>query len=122
MTPYESLAEYVKSAPEKTMRDAWVKFANWESQRYFHDDPSGSSKQAIDWILRLNELYELVLNDYDGPGKQRCLQALESAFVAYSRIELPEELCQAIRVWHAERLKDERAAKEDITIGEDLFK
>jgi hypothetical protein len=103
------------------MRDAWVTFANWESQRYFHDDPSNSSKQAIDWILRLNELYETVLNDYEGPGKQRCLEALESAFVAYSRIELPEELCKAIQVWHMERLQAQRTAQEDVTIGQDLF-
>ncbi len=121
MSIYQSLAELVRDDPGNTFRDEWMAFANWEAVRYFHDDPSRVSKDAIQWILDLNDLCIRLENDYKGPGKERCVAALESAFVAFSQLDLPDELSVAIRNWRAYRLQEELTRNESTTIGEDLF-
>jgi hypothetical protein len=122
MTPYETFAEILNEDAGKTFRDEWIGFANWESLRYFHDDPSSSSKSAIQWVLGLNELCTRIENDYQGHGKKRCLQALESAFVAFSRLELSDELCEAVQKWRDYRIHEKRSEDKPATIGEDLLK
>ena len=121
MTIYQDLAELVRDDPGNTFRDEWMAFANWEAVRYFHDDPSRVSKDAIQWILDLNDLCIRLENDYQGPGKERCLAGLESAFVAFSQLDLPDELRSAIGKWRAHRLEEKRTKDESTTIGEDLF-
>jgi hypothetical protein len=121
MLPYENLAEIVKHEPGKTFRDEWMGFANWEALRYFHDDPGRRSKDTIRWLLHFNELCTMIENDYSGPGKERCLQAMETAFVAFSQLDLPAELCNAIQEWRAYRQREELADKQPTTIGEDLL-
>lgn len=115
MTPYDHFAEIVKNDPGKSIRDEWMAFASWESLRYFHDDPSRTSKDAIQWVLSLNELYQLLEENYAGPGKQRCIDALETALVTFSQLELQDELCEAIGKWRAYRLR------EKLTHGKDLL-
>ena len=122
MSPYEIFAELVRNEPGTTFRDQWQEFANWESLRFFHEDPSRSSKDAIQWVVQMNELAAQIENDYSGLGKARCLEAIEDAFVAFSRLDLPDELCQAVRTWRAERLREELTQDETTTIGEDLLK
>ncbi len=117
MIPYEVLAELVKNY-DHTFREEWVAFARWEELRYFHDDPSSKSKEALNWLLRLDELCQAMENEYLGPGKERGLAALEAAFVAFSQLDLPDELCSAIRKWRGYRLCEELVSDEGTTIGE----
>lgn len=108
MTPYEVLVEAVKEDPRKSFRDVWSDFAIWESARGYRDDPSAPSKDALQWVRQLDELVA-GLDEFDGPGKESCQNALEAAFVAFARLNHKEELCDAIRRWRQWRLEEKSA-------------
>jgi hypothetical protein len=105
MTPYEIFVDAVKEDPNKTFRDAWSDFAVWESARGYRDDPSAPSKEALEWIRQLDEVAS-GLDEFDGVAKENCRNALESAFVAFARLDHKEELCSAIRKWREWRLAE----------------
>ncbi len=117
MIPYDVVAELVKH-DQHTFRQEWVAFACWEELRFFHDDPSSQSKDVLVWLLKLDELCQALENEFLGPGKGRCLAALEDAFVAFSRLDLPDELCEAIRKWHRQRLGEELVSEGGSKLGE----
>ncbi|MBI2480506.1 MAG: hypothetical protein HYV60_18325 [Planctomycetia bacterium] len=103
MTPYEILVEAAKENPDKSFRDLWRDFRIWESSRGYADDPSASSKHALDWVRELDEVVGQ-LDEFEGAAKETCLNALEAAFVAFARLEHTDELSNAIRHWREWRL------------------
>ena len=105
MTPYEIFVEAVKEDPTKTFRDAWSDFAVWEIARGYSDDPSATSKDALEWIRALDELAER-LEEFEGAALEGCHNALEAAFVAFARLDHSDELCSAIRRWREWRLAE----------------
>ena len=110
MTPYEIFVEAVKEHPDKGFRDVWSDFAIWERARGYADDPSASSKEALEWVRGLDEVVA-GLDDFEGPGKEACENALESAFVAFARLDHSTELCEAVRRWREWRVSEKRAAE-----------
>jgi hypothetical protein len=111
MTPYDVLSEAVSKNRNKSFRDLWCDFAIWESARGYSDDPSGPSKDALNWVRSLEEL-AVQIDDFEGDSKEDCKAALEAAFVAFSRLNHSDELCRAMRRWREWRLAEE-AEKND---------
>ena len=56
MTPYEVFVEAVRENAHKSFRDVWSDFAIWERSRGYADDPSASSKDALEWVRELDEV------------------------------------------------------------------
>ncbi len=111
MNPYSVFAEVVKSDPKISFRDVWFDFEAWERARGFRDDPSAPSKEALDWIRSLYDL-TVTLEAFEGPGKDSCQHALETAFVAFARLDHPKELCEAVELWRKWRRGDEESQSE----------
>lgn len=111
MTPYEIFVEAVREDPGKSFRDVWSDFAIWESSRGYLDDPSAPSKEALNWVLQLDEL-AAGLDEFEGAAKEQCNGALETAFAAFARLDHNQELCNAVRRWRQWRLQ-EKAARGD---------
>jgi hypothetical protein len=105
VTPYEIFVEAVKENPNRGFREAWIDFAIWERTRGYADDPSSSSKDALAWVRALDDLV-LQLDQFDGIAKENCRNALESAFVAFARLNHTRELCDAIQRWRKWRLAE----------------
>ena len=109
MTPYEIFVEAVRENPGSSFRDVWSDFSIWEHSRGYADDPSASSKDALEWVRELDEVVAR-LDDFYGPGKESCVNALEAAFVAFARLDHTDELCNAVRRWREWRIAEKSGA------------
>ena len=112
MTPYTVFAEAVAKKVQPNFREAWFDFEAWERCRNFRDDPNCQSKAALDWIRDLYDVSVALQEFPEGPFKDQCGNALESAFEAFAQIDHTEELCAAVNQWKAARMAEASDQKD----------
>ena len=88
----------IRAGIKPTVHDCWIDFAYWERARSFADDPSHPAKAAIEWVYLMEDMRN-GLNEFEGAAREECLSALDSAFVAFAKLEHSDELIHGIELW-----------------------
>ena len=103
MVPYKLLERVVESGRYSDFGSAWFDFENWERCRGFADIRSRRTIDELDWIRDLADL-QVKLNGFPASEERdRCQGAIENVFLSFSKMDQPDRLGEAMRLWDATR-------------------